>query len=199
MISIFDFKFRSSSNAGLVVAFATKEISPDNAFTTGSYLSRFFPIPYAAPFRSRCHVDEGFESSVFTSSLQRAGYRTGMFGKYLNGMEVSHCTRAEDPKGTVTPPPPGWDRYFAMYAQIACLRDALLLGCSHLKIVCGCTALLGLRRGAAALCSQVPLTLHFVSSGAPIPATRTAPSATRGTGRCTMTPPTSEVQTTRHL
>lgn len=60
------------------------------------------------------HIVE--EWSTFATSLQQAGYRTGMFGKYMNGYSVRR--RVDGVRGFV---PPGWsqwagigtgDRYF---------------------------------------------------------------------------------------
>jgi len=42
------------------------------------------------------------DSSTIATWLQRAGYRTGLFGKYLNGYPDRYV-------------PPGWDRWFATY------------------------------------------------------------------------------------
>ena len=60
----------------------------------------------------RLHVDEEFEADIFPIRLKSQGYTTLMAGKYLNGMAVSHCPTPGN--STPTPPPPGWDRYFAM-------------------------------------------------------------------------------------
>ena len=51
-------------------------------------------------------LDGGFDafddSSTIATWLQDAGYRTGLFGKYLNGYESDYT-------------PPGWDRWFATH------------------------------------------------------------------------------------
>ena len=49
----------------------------------------------------------GGERATIATALNRAGYRTGLFGKYLNGY-------GEAPEGYV---PPGWDRWFAFGEQ----------------------------------------------------------------------------------
>lgn len=47
----------------------------------------------------------GAERSTIATALHRAGYRTGLFGKYLNGYDAA-------PAGYV---PPGWDRWFTFF------------------------------------------------------------------------------------
>ena len=47
----------------------------------------------------------GFENETFAVALQEAGYRTGLFGKYLNYWNQA-------PEGFV---PPGWDSFEAIY------------------------------------------------------------------------------------
>jgi N-acetylglucosamine-6-sulfatase len=47
----------------------------------------------------------GAERSTIATALNRAGYRTGLFGKYLNGYDAA-------PVGYV---PPGWDRWFTFF------------------------------------------------------------------------------------
>jgi arylsulfatase A-like enzyme len=47
---------------------------------------------------------EGLEQNTIATTLQNAGYRTGLFGKYLNGYD-----------GTTLPP--GWDEWAAMEAE----------------------------------------------------------------------------------
>jgi arylsulfatase A-like enzyme len=44
------------------------------------------------------------DSSTIATWLHDAGYRTGLFGKYLNGYETEHT-------------PPGWDRWFATHGS----------------------------------------------------------------------------------
>src|SRR5918994_3411906 len=47
-------------------------------------------------------VDEGHEENSIAVGLQQSGYRTGFFGKYLNGY----------PAGDPTHTPPGWDEWY---------------------------------------------------------------------------------------
>ena len=47
-------------------------------------------------------VDEGHEENSIAVGLQEGGYRTGFFGKYLNGY----------PAGDPTHTPPGWDEWY---------------------------------------------------------------------------------------
>ncbi len=48
------------------------------------------------------------ESVTLATALEEAGYRTGYFGKYLNGYPA---LAREDPENAI---PPGWDRWFGM-------------------------------------------------------------------------------------
>lgn len=45
---------------------------------------------------------------TYAVALHRAGYRTAMLGKYLNGFAVSHGGR----RSMASPIPPGWDEWF---------------------------------------------------------------------------------------
>jgi arylsulfatase A-like enzyme len=100
-----------------------------------SFANAFVPAPLCCPSRAslltgRHAVDHGTRANGgprggaagFRKSgadretlpvwLQRVGYRTGLFGKYLNGY-------AEGPEGHAGPGgsfyrPPGWDRWFAL-------------------------------------------------------------------------------------
>jgi N-acetylglucosamine-6-sulfatase len=48
----------------------------------------------------RAYQDNSNEADNVATRLQSAGYRTGLFGKYLNGYNTTEV-------------PPGWDRWFA--------------------------------------------------------------------------------------
>jgi N-acetylglucosamine-6-sulfatase len=58
------------------------------------------------------------DDSTIATALQAAGYRTGLFGKYLNGYHSTYV-------------PPGWDRWFAstggLYYRYDANRDGTLL------------------------------------------------------------------------
>ena len=53
-------------------------------------------------------VDAFDESVTLATALEEAGYRTGYFGKYLNGYPA---LAREDPENAI---PPGWNRWFGM-------------------------------------------------------------------------------------
>ena len=50
----------------------------------------------------RTYLDNGLERDNVATRLDAAGYRTGLFGKYLNNYESAHVPR-------------GWDRWFATW------------------------------------------------------------------------------------
>jgi arylsulfatase A-like enzyme len=49
--------------------------------------------------------ESGAEAHTLPVALQQAGYRTGLFGKYLNGFALADASYV----------PPGWDRFRAIY------------------------------------------------------------------------------------
>jgi len=51
------------------------------------------------------YQQNGNEADNVATRLQAAGYRTGLFGKYLNGYD------------NTTYRPPGWDRWFAAFTS----------------------------------------------------------------------------------
>ena len=51
------------------------------------------------------------ERDTIATRLQAGGYRTGHFGKYLNGWGSSNIT------GPTPPPPPGWNKFIATVVQ----------------------------------------------------------------------------------
>jgi arylsulfatase A-like enzyme len=88
---------------------------------TGRYLHNLKAADASVNTCMRLNVDAAFESRVLANDLQRAGYRTMMAGKYLNGKGVSHCPAPGGPRAA---PPPGWDRYFVMCPD-TCYVDCL--------------------------------------------------------------------------
>jgi arylsulfatase A-like enzyme len=77
----------------------TAILSANHSHTTGVWSNRVLTGGWPV-FHS-----SGYEKRTIATALNRAGYTTGYFGKYLNNWNLA-------PKGYV---PPGWDEFMAMW------------------------------------------------------------------------------------
>ena len=73
----------------------------------------------------RMNCSAAFEAENYATYVQRAGYHTGYFGKYLNPPAIARYCAGTDSGNSSTPPgsglpngfPPGWDELFIMCDQ----------------------------------------------------------------------------------
>lgn len=82
----------------------TALLTGDHSHTTGVYINHGTNGGWKAFFGK----GKGAERRTLATHLDRLGYRTGLFGKYVNGFSRSR------PKGYI---PPGWDKFGAFDAD----------------------------------------------------------------------------------
>mmetsp|Transcript_17725 Transcript_17725/g.54530 ORF Transcript_17725/g.54530 Transcript_17725/m.54530 type:complete len:508 (+) Transcript_17725:42-1565(+) len=64
----------------------------------------------------RMNCSKAFEADTYATALQRAGYATAYFGKYLNPPAMVPYCRNET-RGPIESWPPGWDMFYGMCDQ----------------------------------------------------------------------------------
>ena len=77
------------------------------SFLTGKYSHNHHVLSHVDPYGFQSFDDKVTLATV----LQKAGYRTALFGKYLNGYARQHQYRSTEPSLHYVPP--GWDQWYA--------------------------------------------------------------------------------------
>jgi arylsulfatase A-like enzyme len=126
IVNVDDARFDGVTRMPELARLAAEGIVFENAFTPNpictpsraSLLTGQYSLHHGTRHVSGIHGgadkfrESGADRETFAVWLQRAGYRTGLFGKYLNA--YTEASEGDEGPGGLFYIPPGWDRFFGM-------------------------------------------------------------------------------------